>query len=196
MAATPSTMLELGTPMPAFRLPDPDGIMFSSIQVREAAGVLVAFLCPHCPYVKHIRSEFARFGNEYSGKGLAVIAINANDTTAFPDDDPAGMRKEIEEAVYSFPYLFDESQSLAKTFHAACTPDFFLFDRDRKLVYRGQFDDSRPGNDVPITGNDLRAAADAVLEGRAPSQDQKPSIGCNIKWKPGSAPEYFQPETA
>lgn len=185
-------MLELGTPMPEFRLPDADGMMFSSIQLREAAAVLVAFICPHCPFVKHIRNEFARFANEYSERGLAIVAINSNDPVAFPDDDPAGMKKEIEEAGYSFPYLFDESQSVAKAFHAACTPDLFLFGRDRRLAYRGQFDDSRPGNNVLVTGDHIRAAADAVLEGRKPSTDQKASIGCNIKWKAGNAPEYFR----
>jgi thiol-disulfide isomerase/thioredoxin len=190
MAATPSTMLELGTPLPSFRLPDSEGIMLSSHELEGAAGLLVVFICPHCPFVKHIRSGLARFGSEYRRKGLPIVAINSNDIAAFPDDGPEGMRKEAEEAGYTFPYLFDESQSVAKTFKAACTPDFFLFDGDRKLAYRGQFDDSRPGNQIPVTGADLRSAAEAVLGGRAPALTQKPSIGCNIKWKPGNEPQY------
>ena len=191
MALTPSTMLDLGTPMPAFRLPDANGIILSSAQFKYAQGLLVAFICPHCPFVKHIRAEFARFAAEFERKGLAIVAINSNDTTAFPEDDPEGMRKEAEEAGYRFPYLFDETQSVAKAFRAACTPDLFLFDSKGKLAWRGQFDDSRPGNGRLVTGADLRAAADAVLAGRAPSADQKPSAGCNIKWKAGNAPEYF-----
>ena len=191
MPATPSTMRELGTPMPSFRLPDAGGAILSSEQFRGAAGLLVVFICPHCPFVRHIRNEFARFSHEYQARGLPIVGINSNDIVAFPEDSPEGMKKEIEEAGYTFPYLFDESQAVAKAFRAACTPDFFLFDRDRKLVYRGQFDDSRPGNPVPITGSDVRAAADALLEGRTPSPKQKGSIGCNIKWKPGNEPEYF-----
>jgi peroxiredoxin len=194
MPMTPSTMLELGTPLPAFRLPDVDGAPVSSGQFQDAPGLLVVFICPHCPFVKHIRSEFARFTTEYQRKGLAILAINSNDIGAFPDDSPEGMKKEISKAGYTFPYLVDESQAVAKTFHAACTPDFFLFDRSRKLVYRGQFDDSRPANQIPTTGADMRAAADAVLEGRTPSPNQKPSIGCNIKWKVGGEPEYFDAE--
>jgi thiol-disulfide isomerase/thioredoxin len=183
-------MLALGTPLPTFRLPDSQGIMLSSNELGGAPGLLVAFICPHCPFVKHIRRELARFGDEYQKKGLPIVAINSNDTAAFPDDGPEGMRKEAEEAGYTFPYLFDESQNVAKTFRAACTPDFFLFNGDHKLAYRGQFDDSRPGNQVPVTGADLRAAAEAVLQGTAPAATQKPSIGCNIKWKPGNEPEY------
>ena len=189
--ATPSTMLDLGTSMPSFRLPDADGALLSSEQFKGAAGQLVVFLCPHCPYVKHVRSELAIFAREYQAKGLPIVAINSNDTIAFPDDSPAGMKKETEEAGYTFPYLFDESQAVAKAFRAACTPDFFLFDRDGKLAYRGQFDDSRPSNQIAVTGADLRAAADAVLQGRTPVQIQKPGIGCNIKWKSGNSPDYF-----
>jgi len=192
MAAVESTMLELGTSLPAFRLPDADEAMKSSEQFRGAAGLLIAFICPHCPFVKHIRREFAIFAREYQSKGLPIVAINSNDPVAFPEDDPGGMKKEIEEAGYSFPYLFDETQTVAKAFHAACTPDFFLFDRNWKLAYRGQFDSSRPSNSIPVTGADLRAAADAVLAGRSPSSEQKPSIGCNIKWKPGNEPDYFK----
>jgi peroxiredoxin len=184
-------MLELGTPMPSFRLPDTDGVIVSPERFRDAAGLLVAFICPHCPFVRHIRQEFAAFAREYQPKGLAVAAINSNDAVAFADDNVAGMKKEIQETGYSFPYLIDADQSVAKAFRASCTPDFFLFDRGGRLVYRGQFDSSRPGNQTPVTGGDLRAAADAVLAARAPSANQLPSIGCNIKWKPGNAPEYF-----
>jgi thiol-disulfide isomerase/thioredoxin len=191
MAMTPSTMLELETPLSSFTLPDIDGRLVSPDQFDRATGLLVVFICPHCPVVRHIRNELGRFGIEYQNKGLAIVGINANDPISFPDDDREGMKKEMSEAGYTFPYLVDESQDVAKAFRAACTPDFFLFDRNRKLVYRGQFDDSRPRNNVPITGSDLRAAADAVLEGRTPSTDQKPSVGCNIKWKAGNEPEYF-----
>lgn len=184
-------MLELGTSLPAFRLPDLGGKWISSGQFDQAPALLVVFICPHCPVVRHIRKEFARFTSEYQKNGLAVVAINANDPVAFPDDDPDGMRREISEAGYTFPYLVDESQDVAKAYRAACTPDFFLFDASRKLVYRGQFDDSRPKNNIPTTGSDLRAAVDAVLAGRSPSPDQKPSVGCNIKWKVGNEPEYF-----
>src|SRR5215467_8443407 len=191
MAATPSTMLKLGTHLPPFQLPDVDGNAISSNQFRGAPALLVVFICPHCPFVGHIRSELARFAREYKEKGLRIVAINSNDSIAFPDDSPEGMKDEISRAGYSFPYLVDEAQSVAKAFHAACTPDFFLFDRNQKLVYRGQFDDSRPKNDIPTTGFDIRMAADAVLEGRTPLPAQKPSIGCNIKWKVGNEPEYF-----
>jgi peroxiredoxin len=191
MAMTPSTMLELGTPLSAFQLPDTDGRTVSSSQFDSARALLVVFICPHCPVVRHIRNEFSRFAVEYQKRGLAIIAINANDPHTFPDDDRDGMKREISEAGYTFPYLIDESQAVAKAFRAACTPDFFLFDRNRTLVYRGQFDDSRPKNNIPITGIDLRAAVGAVLEGRTPSSNQKPSVGCNIKWKVGNEPEYF-----
>jgi thiol-disulfide isomerase/thioredoxin len=177
--------------MPAFRLPDLNGKMVSNTDFEGTAGVVVAFICPHCPYVKHIRNELARFAKEYQPKGLAVVGINSNDASQFPDDGPEGMEKEVSEAGYSFPYLRDETQQVAKAFHAACTPDLFLFDRDQRLVYRGQFDDSRPSKDVPVTGADLRAAADAVLAGRDVAPVQKPSIGCNIKWKRGNEPGYL-----
>jgi peroxiredoxin len=191
MATTPSTMLELGTTTPPFRLPDFDGHMISDRDFQTASALLVAFICPHCPYVKHIRQEFARFAQEYQARGLAVVAINSNDTKQVPEDGPAAMKSEAATTGYTFPYLYDESQQIAKAFHAACTPDLFLFDRHRRLVYRGQFDDSRPSKDTPVTGADLRAAADAVLEGRTVSAAQKPSIGCNVKWKPGNEPAYF-----
>jgi len=185
-------MLELGTPMPSFRLPDAGGAILSSEQFRGAAGLLVVFICPHCPFVRHIRNEFARFSHEYQARGLPIVGINSNDIVAFPEDSPEGMKKEIEEAGYTFPYLFDESQAVAKAFRAACTPDFFLFDGNRRLAYRGQFDGSRPKSAVPVTGADLRAATDAVLGGKAPSESQRPSMGCNIKWYPGNEPAYFK----
>ena len=191
MAATPSTMLALGTPLPAFSLPDFDGRIVSSADFGQAPALLVAFICQHCPFVRHIRSEFSRFAREYQARGLAIVAINSNDVAAFPQDAPDGMREESRSAGYVFPYLFDESQSVAKLYRAACTPDLFLFDSSRRLVYRGQFDDSRPRAATPITGRDIRAAADAVLEARPVPAAQRPSIGCNIKWKPGNAPAYF-----
>jgi peroxiredoxin len=190
MSLTPSTMLELGTPLSPFRLPDADGNLMSDSDFRGSPALLVAFLCPHCPYVKHIRREFARLAEDYRTRGLAVVAINSNDAAQFADDGPLGMKGEAAAAGYTFPYLRDQSQAVAKAFRAACTPDLFLFDRDRRLAYRGQFDSSRPGNDIPVTGRDLRAAADAVLEGRPVAADQKPSVGCNIKWKPGNTPAY------
>jgi peroxiredoxin len=192
MPETPSTMLDLGTPLPPFTLPDFNGRMVSDADFSGRRGLLVAFICKHCPYVKHIRPEFARFAREYEAKGLDVVAIASNDAKAFPEDGPEGMKQEAAEAGYTFPYLFDEQQQVAQAFRAACTPDFFLFDRDRRLVYRGQFDDSRPKNNVPVSGADLRAAADAVLAGRPAPAAQKPSIGCNIKWSPNNAPEYFR----
>jgi peroxiredoxin len=188
MSATPSTMLALGTSLPAFRLPDLDGRLVSGDDVRDAPALLIAFICHHCPFVRHIRHEFARVTREYQARGLAVIAINSNDIEEFPEDGPEGMRQEARDAGYTFPYLFDESQDVAKAFRAACTPDLFLFDAARSLVYRGQFDGSRPRNTVVISGNDLRAACDAVLDGRPVPAAQTPSIGCNIKWKPGNEP--------
>ena len=190
MARTPSTMLELGTEAPSFSLPDTEGRTVSIHDYRESPGLLVAFLCNHCPFVKHIRDEFSAFAREYQAKGLTVVAINSNDADRYPADSPEKMAVEAKEAGYVFPYLYDETQEVAKSYRAACTPDFFLFDGDRKLVYRGQFDGSRPGNDVPVTGADLRAAAGAVLEGREVSGEQQPSLGCNIKWRPGNAPEW------
>jgi peroxiredoxin len=192
MPPTPSTMLDLGTKVPTLRLPDLNGTMVSDEDFKGAPALLVAFICPHCPYVKHVRQEFSRFAKEYRQRGLAIVGINSNDAKAFPDDDPTGMKKEADEAGYVFPYLYDESQSVARSFRAACTPDFFLFDRGRQLVYRGQFDDSRPGKESPVTGKDLRTAADAVLAGRPQAAMQMPSVGCNIKWKPGNEPAYFK----
>jgi peroxiredoxin len=190
MALTPSTMLPLKTKLPAFSLPGLDGTPVSSGQFNDVPGVLVAFICTHCPYVKHIKQQFARFAREYQAKGLTVIGIASNDASSHPDDGPAGMAKDAKEQGYDFPYLYDESQAVAKAFKAACTPDLFLFDRNGELVYRGQFDDSRPGNGKPVTGADLRAAADAVLAGRAVPTEQKASIGCNIKWRKGNEPAY------
>jgi len=191
MAATPSSMLELGTPMPEFQLPDYRGTLVSSSESGAAKATLVVFLCPHCPFVRHTRLEIGRFSRDYQSRGLVMFGINSNDTIAFPEDGPEGMQEEAAIAGYTFPYLRDETQSVAKLYRAACTPDFFLFDSARKLVYRGQLDSSRPRNAIPVTGDDLRAAADAVLAGRIPSDIQKPSVGCNIKWKPGNAPDYF-----
>jgi peroxiredoxin len=191
MAATPSTMAPLGMKAPDFTLPDFRGTEYSLSDFQDAPALLVAFICSHCPYVIHIRKEFAAFAREYREKGLAVVAIAANDVAQYPQDGPEGMAKEAEEGGYTFPYLFDETQQVAKAYRAACTPDLFLFDGEGKLVYRGQFDDSRPGNGIPVTGEDLRAAADAVLEGRSVPEEQRSSIGCNIKWKPGNAPDYF-----
>jgi thiol-disulfide isomerase/thioredoxin len=165
--------------------------MVSLADVSGAPALLVMFLCNHCPYVKHVRSEIARLAREYQPRGVAVVAINANDVQKYPADSPEKMAEEAVSAGYTFPYLLDESQEIAKACRAACTPEFYLFDRDRKLVYRGQLDDSRPGNDVPVTGKDLRQALDALLEGRPVSERQVPSIGCNIKWKPGNEPDYF-----
>lgn len=183
MALTPSTMLPLGTPAPAFQLPDTDGKTVSLADVSSSPAVLVAFICNHCPYVKHIRTAFAQMAKDFQAKGAAVIAISSNDAVAYPDDSPAKMKDEKAAAGYTFPYLYDESQDVAKAYKAACTPDFYLFDKSRKLVYRGQMDASRPGNGKPNDGADLRTALDAVLAGKEPSKDQMPSIGCNIKWK-------------
>lgn len=191
MVMTASTMMALGTEAPDFSLPDTNGKTVSLGGLAGTKGLLVMFICNHCPFVKHVRSGLAEFGREYSARGLAIVAINSNDTDAHPDDSPEKMKAEVAEVGYVFPYLFDETQGVAKAYRAACTPDFFLFDGDGRLVYRGQFDGSRPGNDIPVTGVDLRTAADAVLEGRPVPQDQTPSIGCNIKWREGNAPDYF-----
>ena len=191
MALTPSTMLPLGTEAPSFRLPEPGGAEVSLADFAGAPALLVLFLSNHCPYVKHIRHELARLGREAQQRGVAVVAINSNDVTTYPADSPAAMEREKRDVGYTFPYLFDESQEVAKAYRAACTPDIYLFDAQRRLVYRGQFDDSRPGNGKPVTGHDLRAAIDLVLASQPVPQPQTPSIGCNIKWKPGNEPEYF-----
>ena len=191
MVLTPSTMVALGTSAPHFRLPDPAGRQWALADLDDAPGLLVAFICNHCPFVKHLRYGLAEFARECQARGLAVVAINSNDTTTHPADSPERMAEEIDEAGYTFPYLFDESQEVAKAYGAACTPDFFLFDDARTLVYRGQFDDSRPSTATPVTGSDLRAAADALLEGHPPLAEQRASVGCNIKWRAGNEPEWF-----
>ena len=191
MARIPSTMLALGTPAPGFRLTDFNGKVCTLEDFAAARGLVVAFICNHCPYVKHMRTEFARFARDYKEKGIAVVAICSNDTDAYPQDGPEGMAEEARSAGYSFPYLLDATQSVAKAYDAACTPDLYLFDEDRRLVYRGQLDDSRPGNNKPVTGADLRGAIEAVLASRAVNSDQKPSIGCNIKWRLGNEPAYY-----
>jgi len=191
MARTPSTMLALGTVAPGFALPDPaTGKIVSLDDYPTAKGYWISFICNHCPFVQAIRHEFARAGREYAAKGIVVIAINANDAATHPEDSPEAMKDESRRFGYTFPYLHDETQQVAQAYRAACTPDFFVFDADRKLVYRGQFDGVRPGNDVPVTGSDLRAALDALLAGRPVSTEQKPSLGCNIKWREGNEPAY------
>ena len=191
MVLTSSTMVALGARAPDFRLPDPSGREWTLSDVEGRSGLLVAFICNHCPFVKHLRRELAEFGREYQARGLGVVAINSNDVTTHPADSPERMAEEIDEVGYTFPYLFDESQTVARAYGAACTPDFFLYDGGRRLAYRGQFDGSRPGSGAPVTGDDLRAAADAVLDGRAPPADQHASVGCNIKWRPGNEPAWF-----
>ncbi len=191
MAETPSTMLELGTRAPEFRLRDTDGREVALAEFAGSKALLVMFLCNHCPFVRHVQAELARIGRDYQPRGVAVVAISSNDAGQYPDDGPKAMAKEKQRAGYTFPYLFDETQEVAKAYRAACTPDLYLFDAQRRLVYRGQLDDSRPGNQVPVTGRDLRRALDAVLEGRPVEPKQRASVGCNIKWKPGNEPDYF-----
>jgi peroxiredoxin len=191
MARTPSTMLPLGTIAPDFRLADTNGKLVSLGELTGSPALLVMFICNHCPFVKHIRSELAQLGRDYIPRGVAIMAISSNDAANYPDDSPAKMAEEARAAGYNFPYLYDESQAVAHAYHAACTPDFFLFDRNHRLLYRGQLDDSRPGNGIPVTGKDLRAAIEALLAGQAVPAAQKPSLGCNIKWKPGNEPDYF-----
>lgn len=191
MVRTHSTMMPLGTPVPDFSLPDTGGNTVSLSDFDAARALLVMFICNHCPFVKHVRAEIAAIGAEYQEQGVGVVAVMSNDVEAQPDDHPEKMAREVIEAGYTFPYLYDAKQKTARDFGAACTPDFFLFDGDKRLYYRGQLDGARPGNDVPVTGSDLRAALDAVLAGRAAPENQKPSLGCNIKWKPGNAPDYF-----
>ncbi len=191
MVLTSSTMMPLGARAPEFALPDTAGQTVSLGDFKDAPALLVMFICNHCPYVKHVRKGLADLAREYQAKGVAIVGINANDAEEYPDDSPAAMRREVADARYVFPYLYDETQEVAKAYGAACTPDFFVFDRKRRLVYRGQMDDSRPGNDKPVTGSDLRAALDAVLAGKPVPEPQVPSAGCNIKWKPGNEPDYF-----
>ena len=193
MALTPSTMLlELWTKAPDFSLPDV--VSGKAISLSTFAGkkaLLVMFICRHCPYVVHVREELARLGRDYANKDIGILAISANDAANYPDDAPEKLSAMAKELGFTFPFCYDESQETAKAYTAACTPDLFLFDQDRKLVYRGQLDDARPGNGKPLNGKDLRAAIDAVLAGKPGNPDQKPSVGCNIKWKPGNEPVYF-----
>ena len=197
MVMTASTMLPLGTAAPEFSLPNTvDGSTVTPADFADSKGLLVIFMCNHCPFVVHLRSALAAFTAEYQEQGLGIVGISSNDVATHPDDGPEKMGEEAKSAGYPFPYLYDESQEAAKAYHAACTPDFFLFDKDQKLVYRGQFDDSRPDSGIEVTGADLRAACDAVLAGQSVSELQKPSIGCNIKWKAESAPDYFTGEPA
>jgi peroxiredoxin len=190
MVMTASTMLPLGTPAPDFSLPDTKSNIISIDDFKDTPALLVIFMCNHCPFVKHILKGMVELIKKYQEKGVAVVGINSNDVASFPEDRPEMMAKIAKAAGYTFPYLYDETQEVAKAYRAACTPDFFLFDKKRKLVYRGQMDDSRPGNNIPVTGIDLRAALDAVLAGGKVSDKQKPSIGCNIKWKHGNVPKY------
>ena len=192
MAKTLSTMLELGTPAPEFTLPDVvTGRTISLATLQGSHALLVMFISRHCPFVKHVQRELARLGSDYLGRALDIVAIGANDVANYPDDAPPHLKAMAQELRFSFPVLFDESQEVAKAYRAACTPDFFLFDTSRKLVYRGQLDDSRPESGIPVTGRDLRAAIDAVLSGRPVGAEQRPSVGCNIKWKVGNEPSYF-----
>jgi peroxiredoxin len=191
MVLTPSTMLPVGTKAPPFSLPDTSGKTVSLADFSGAPALLVIFMCNHCPYVKHVAEGLAALAKEYQGRGVAVVGINANDAKKYPDDSPEKMAEEVRLRGYTFAYLYDETQEVAKAYRAACTPDFYLFDGQQRLVYRGQMDSSRPNSGVPVTGEDLRQALDAVLAGRTVSEDQRPSIGCNIKWRPGSEPDYF-----
>lgn len=193
MVKTASTMLPLGAAAPDFSLPNVDGTTVSLGDYQDAPALLVMFMCNHCPFVKHIAAELAKLGRDYSERGVAIVGINSNDVENYADDSPEMMRQETEQQGYTFPYLYDETQEVAKSYRAACTPDFFLFDGDHCLVYRGQLDSSRPGSGIPVTGEDLRAALDAVLAGDPVASEQRPSIGCNIKWKAGNEPEYFNP---
>jgi len=189
--ATASTMLPLGTQAPDFRLPDADGQDYALADYADAPALVIGFICNHCPYVQHIRSTLAQVGADLQERGAAVVGINSNDASTYPEDSPDAMCAEAKQAGYTFPYLVDESQEVAKAYRAACTPDFFVFDGDRRLVYRGQFDASRPSSSEPVTGADVVAAVEAVLEGRDVSEGQRPSMGCNIKWKTGNEPDYF-----
>jgi peroxiredoxin len=192
MARTASTMLDLATAAPDFALPDVvTGETSSLASFAGKKGLLVMFICRHCPYVKHVQDQLAKIGQDYVSQGLGIVAISANDADKYPDDGPDSLKEMAKELGFNFPLCFDASQATAKAYTAACTPDFFLFDPNFRLAYRGQLDDSRPGNDLPVTGQDLRAAIATVLADQTPSPEQKPSIGCNIKWKPGNEPTYY-----
>lgn len=193
MTLTPSTMIPLGTKAPAFSLPDV--VTGNTVTLETFAGkqaLLVMFICRHCPYVKHVQDGLVKLGRDYVDDDIGIVAISANDAEEYPDDRPESLKELVESAGFTFPFCHDESQEAAKAYTAACTPDFFLFDAERQLVYRGQLDNSRPGNDKPVTGNDLRAAIEATLAGQPVGQNQKPSVGCNIKWKQGNEPDYFK----
>lgn len=191
MVAVNSTMLPLGTKAPDFRLPDTNGKMVALSDLKSASALVVVFMCNHCPYVKHIRAGLAQLARDYAPRSVAVVGISSNDVANYPQDSPAKMAEEAKAAGYIFPYLYDATQEVAKAYRSACTPDIYLFDQDQRLAYRGQMDDSRPGTNLPVTGKDLRAALDALLAGKPVSPVQKPSVGCNIKWKPGNEPDYF-----
>ena len=191
MVETSSTMLPLGTGAPDFQLPDTKGKTWSLQDFKDYPVLLVIFMCNHCPFVKHILDKLVETTGEYQQKGIGVVGINSNDVENYPDDSPIKMAEVAQEKCFTFPYLYDQSQETAKAYHAACTPDFFVFDKERRLVYRGQMDGSRPGNDIPVTGKDLKSALDAVLEGNEVPEKQIPSMGCNIKWKQGNEPGYF-----
>jgi peroxiredoxin len=192
MATTPSTMLPLGTKAPNFDLPDVvTGKRLSLDHFSDKKLLLVMFICRHCPYVKHVQDELARIGLDYVPRGVGIFAISSNDAGNYPDDSPESLREMSKALKFNFPLCYDETQGAAKSYRAACTPEFYLFDQERKLIYRGQLDDSRPKNDLPVTGKDLRAALDGALAGKAPLVEQRPGIGCNIKWKPGNEPDYF-----
>jgi peroxiredoxin len=188
MVETPSTMIPLGTAAPDFALPDTQDRTVRLADFAASRALLVVFMCNHCPYVKHLAPALASLAREYGPRGVAIVGINSNDVERYPEDGPKKMAEEVKARGYTFPYLFDETQEVARAYGAACTPDFFLYDSKRRLVYRGQFDDSRPGSSLPVSGADLRAALDAVLSGRPVPRSQKPSMGCNIKWKPGREP--------
>ncbi len=193
MPVAESTMgLPLGSKAPDFNLPDPKGRFFSLEDFKDYKGLVVAFICNHCPFVKHVKEEFSRLAREYQQKGIGFVAINPNDADEYPDDRPEKMEEDIRTFGYTFPYLIDETQEVAKAYKAACTPEFYLFDRERKLYYRGRMDESRPGNNIPVTGNDLRNAMERLLQGKEPPEEQFPSMGCNIKWKPGNEPGYLE----
>ena len=192
MARTESRMMTLGTKAPEFRLPDVvSGREVSLDTFRDRKGLLVLFICRHCPFVKHVQDELARIGRDYADSDLGIVAISSNDAESYPDDRPESLDEMAEELGFTFPFCFDETQDVAKAYDAACTPDFYLFDDRRELVYRGQLDGSRPGNDIPVTGEDLRRAIDQLLAGQPVDEAQRPSLGCNIKWRPGNEPDWF-----
>jgi peroxiredoxin len=194
MVKTASTMLPLGTQAPKFCLPNVDGSQVSLEDLSDGKALVVMFICNHCPFVKHIASQLVKLHDDYGPKGVRFVGISSNDVQSYPEDSPEAMKAEARAQGYQFPYLYDESQKVARAYHAACTPDIFVFDRNQKLVYRGQIDDSRPGNGKPVTGSDLRAALDAILAGTPVAAQQIPSIGCNIKWIQGNEPTYFNPK--